>query len=228
MTQTDRGQRTQTDSETDDERDTSETEEEEAEAEAEVENQNDKLNQAIASLFGRGRMSRGARGRGRGGRSGLSRGSNIPNRSTQPTTSSTNGLRAQSSRSRGRPRSEIIANRNEERNIRQRRIADNVQVPRIAIESMWQRTGLFRSHCRILHIFNLSFLDILSFIFRFLIFYFISFLFLASQSSILLPCFTLFFPFHIFTYSHIHIFTYSHIHIFTYSHFPAFFLKRFF
>src|SRR3989338_5192166 len=65
--------------------------------------------------------------------------------------------------------------------------------------------------CRILHIFNLSFLDILSFIFRFLIFYFISFLFLASQSSILLPCFTLFFPFHIF------IFTYSHIHIFTYS-----------
>ena len=64
MTQTDLGQRTQTDSETDDERDTSETEEEEAE----VENQNDKLNQAIASLFGRGRMSRGARGRGRGGR----------------------------------------------------------------------------------------------------------------------------------------------------------------
>src|SRR3989338_8916485 len=55
--------------------------------------------------------------------------------------------------------------------------------------------------CRILHIFNLSFLDILSFIFRFLIFYFISFLFLASQSSILLPCFTLFFPFHIFTFS---------------------------
>src|SRR3989338_3488412 len=75
--------------------------------------------------------------------------------------------------------------------------------------------------CRILHIFNLSFLDILSFIFRFLIFYFISFLFLASQSSILLPCFTLFFSFHIFTYSHI-------FHIFTYSHFPAFFLKRFF
>src|SRR3989338_2663434 len=73
--------------------------------------------------------------------------------------------------------------------------------------------------CRILYIFNLSFLDILSFIFRFLIFYFISFLFLASQSSILLPCFTLFFPFHIFT------FTYSHIHIFTFS---CFFLKRFF
>src|SRR3989338_2527619 len=81
MTQTDRGQRTQTDPETDDERDTSETEEEEAEAEAEVENQNDKLNQAIASLFGRGRMSRGTRGRRRGGRSGLSRGLNIPNQS---------------------------------------------------------------------------------------------------------------------------------------------------
>src|SRR3989338_9380082 len=82
MTQTDRGQRTQTDPETDDERDNSETE---AEEEAKVENQNDKLNQAIASLFGRGRVSRGVR----------SRGSNIPNQSTQPTTSSKNGLRAQ-------------------------------------------------------------------------------------------------------------------------------------
>jgi len=121
MTQTDRGQRTQTDSETDDERDTSETEEEEAEAEAEEEaeeeeNQNDKLNQAIASLFGRGRISRGARGRGRGGRRDFSvrlpppMNSHDVNTTTPPIRGRPGGVRQSSTTPRVRSRGSNIPN----------------------------------------------------------------------------------------------------------------------